>query len=76
MNACVVLQNALCNGHMNVAWFFLEEAGARNLGFFRAKWLQVAMKGTLSVPRLRLRSFRARIGSPLAFCNVRLLMCS
>ena len=35
---------------------FREEAGARNLVFFRVKWLQPAMKGTSSVRRLRLRS--------------------
>ena len=35
---------------------FGEEAGARNLVFFRVKWLQPAMKGTSSVRRLRLRS--------------------
>ena len=35
-----------------------EEAGARNLAFFRVKWLQPAMKGTLSVRRVRLRSVR------------------
>ena len=34
-----------------------EEAGARNLAFFRVKCLQPAMKGTSSVRRLRLRSF-------------------
>ena len=34
---------------------FGEEAGARNLVFFRVKWLQPAMKGTSSVRRLRLR---------------------
>ena len=28
---------------------FGEEAGARNLVFFRVKWLQPAMKGTSSV---------------------------
>ena len=34
------------NGCMNVAWaLFWEEAGARNLVFFRVKWLQPAMKG-------------------------------
>ena len=27
-----------------------EEAGARNLVFFRVKWLQPAMKGTSSMP--------------------------
>ena len=45
---------------MNVAW-----AGARNLVFFRVKWLQPAMKGTSCVRRLRLRSF----GSFYVFCN-------
>ena len=35
---------------------FGEEAGARNLVFFRVKWLQPAMKGTWSVRRLRLGS--------------------
>ena len=35
---------------------FGEEAGARNLVFFRVKWLQPAMKGTSCVRRLRLRS--------------------
>jgi len=34
-----------------------EEAGARNLVFFRVKWLQAAMKGTYCVRRVRLRSF-------------------
>ena len=33
-----------------------EEAGARNLVFFRVKWLQPAMKGTSCVRRVRLRS--------------------
>ena len=33
-----------------------EEAGARNLVFFRVKWLQATMKGTSSVRRVRLRS--------------------
>ena len=42
-----------------------EEAGVRNLGFFRVKWLQPAMKGTSSVRRLRLGSFR----SFNVFCN-------
>ena len=35
---------------------FGEEAGARNLVFFRVKWLQPAMKGTSSVRWLRLGS--------------------
>ena len=46
-----------------------EEAGARNLVFFRVKWLQPAMKGTSSVRRLRLRSFHARIVSPMCFAT-------
>ena len=46
-----------CHGCMNVAWaLFWEEAGARNLVFFRVKWLQATMKGTSSVRRLRLGS--------------------
>ena len=44
---------------------FVEEAGARNLVFFRVKWLQPAMKGTTCVRRVRLRSF----GSFYVFCN-------
>ena len=44
---------------------FGEEAGARNLVFFRAKWLQPAMKGTSCVRRVRLGSF----GSFYVFCN-------
>ena len=35
---------------------FGEEAGARNLVFFRVKWLQATMKGTSCVRRVRLRS--------------------
>ena len=46
---------------------FGEEAGARNLVFFRVKWLQPAMKGTSSVRRLRLRSFLSRIVPPMCF---------
>ena len=45
-NGCMMLQG-LCFG---------EEAGARNLVFFRVKWLQATMKGTSSVRRVRLRS--------------------
>ena len=40
-----------------------EEAGARNLAFFRVKWLQPAMKGTSCVRRVRLGSFLSRNGS-------------
>ena len=47
--------------------YFGEEAGARNLVFFRVKWLQPAMKGTSSVRRLRLRSFCARIFPLMCF---------
>ena len=46
-----------------------EEAGVRNLGFFRVKWLQPAMKGTSSVRRLRLRSFLSRIVPPMCFAT-------
>ena len=35
---------------------FGEEAGARNLVFFRVKWLRPAMKGTSCVRLLRLGS--------------------
>ena len=43
---------------MNVAWdCFGEEAGARNLVFFRVKWLRPAMKGTSCVRQVRLGSF-------------------
>ena len=44
---------------------FGEEAGARNLVFFRVKWLQPAMKGTSSVRQLRLGSFLSRIVPPM-----------
>ena len=52
-----------------------EEAGARNLVFFRVKWLQAAMKGTLcaaGAAAIVLMFF----GSPLVFCNVWLIMCA
>ena len=42
-----------------------EEAGARNLVFFRVQWLQAAMKGTSCVRRVRLGSFRTRWVPPL-----------
>ena len=46
-----------------------EEAGARNLVFFRVKWLQPAMKGTscVCVRRLRFGSFRVQSVPPLGF---------
>ena len=46
-----------------------EEAGARNLVFFRVKWQQPAMKGTSSVRRVRLGSFCARIVPPMCFAR-------
>ena len=58
-NGCMMLQG-LCFG---------EEAGARNVVFFRVKWLQATMKGTSSVRRLRLRSFHARIVPPMCFAT-------
>ena len=46
-----------CNGCMMLHGLCLgEEAGARNLVFFRVKWLQATMKGTSCVRRVRLRS--------------------
>ena len=42
-----------------------EEAGARNLAFFRVKWLQPAMKGTSCVRPVRLGAF----GSFYVFCS-------
>ena len=48
---------------------FGEEAGARNLVFFRVKWLQPAMKGTSCVRRVRLRSFLSRIVPPMCFAK-------
>ena len=58
-NGCMMLQG-LCFG---------EEAGARNLVFFRVKWLQPAMKSTSSVRRLRLRAFLSRIVPPMCFAT-------
>ena len=52
-----------------------EEAGARNLVFFRVKWLQPAMKGTSSVRRLRLRSFRTRLVPPMCFARMLVPVC-
>ena len=52
-----------------MGYVFEEEAGARNLVFFRVKWLQPAMKGTSSVRRLRLRSFLSRIVPPMSFAT-------
>ena len=60
------LQNGLCCG---------EEARARNLVFFRVKWLQATMKGTSSVRRLRLRSFRTRLVPPMGFARIFVPVC-
>ena len=57
-DACIL--HGLCFG---------EEAGARNLVFFRVKWLQRAMKGTSSVRRVRLGSFLSRIVPPMCFAT-------
>ena len=46
-----------------------EEAGARNLAFFRVKWLQPAMKGTSCVRRLRFGSFRVQSVPPMDFAT-------
>ena len=48
---------------------FREEAGARNLVFFRIKWLQATMKGTSCVRRVRLRSFCARLVPSMCFAT-------
>ena len=73
-----------CNGCMNVAWMlhglcFGEEAGARNLVFFRVKWLQATMKGTSCVRRVRLRSFRTRLVPSMCFatsgCSCGVVLC-
>ena len=48
---------------------FGEEAGARNLVFFRVKWLQATMKGTSSVRRARLGSFLSRMVPPTCFAK-------
>ena len=47
-----------------------EEAGARNLVFFRVKWLQPAMKGTSCVRRVRLGlgSFLSRSVPSMSLC--------
>ena len=46
-----------------------EEAGARNLVFFRVKWLQPAMKGTSCVRRVRLGSFLSRSVPSICFAT-------
>ena len=54
---------------------FGEEAGARNRVFFRVKWLQATMKGTSSVRRLRLRSFRTRLVPSMCFATMVVPVC-
>ena len=46
-----------------------EEAGARNLLFFRVKWLQPAMKRYLDVPRVCGGCGWGSFGSFYVFCN-------
>ena len=48
-----------------------EEAGARNLVFFRVKWLQATMKGTCTscVRRVRFGSFRVQSVPPMGFAT-------
>ena len=48
---------------------FGEEAGTRNLVFFRVKWLQPPKKGTPSVQRMRLRSLHAQIVPPMCLAT-------
>ena len=48
---------------------FVEEAGARNLVFFRVKWLHPAMKGTSCVRRVRLGSFLSRSVPSMCFAT-------
>ena len=68
MAACML--HGLCFG---------EEAGARNLVFFRVKWLQATMKGTSCVRRVRLRSFRTRLVPSMCFatsgCSCGVVLC-
>ena len=52
-----------------------EEARARNLVFFRVKWLQATMKGTSSVRRVRLGSFRTRLVPPMGFARMLVPVC-
>ena len=53
-----------------------EEVGARNLVFFRVKWLQPAMKGTSYARWLWLRLFHPRIGFSSVFCKKCLFPCA
>ena len=51
-----------------MGYVFVEEAGARNLVFFRVKWLQPAMRG---VRRVRLGSFLSRSVPSICFATSR-----
>ena len=65
-NGCMML-HGLCFG---------EEAGARNRGFFRVKWLQATMKGTSCVRRVRLGSvWSVKCGLGRVQCEVRSVKC-
>ena len=55
------LQIALEWLHECCMLFFGEEAGARNLVFFRVKWLQATTKGTSCVRQVRLGSFQREL---------------
>ena len=63
---------------MNVAWglHWGGKAGARNLVFFHAKWLQLAMEDTSCVRRVQLRSFRPRSVPPLCSAMNEWFMCA
>ena len=55
---------------------FGEEAGARNLVFFRVKWLRATMKGTSCVRRLRFGSFRVQSVPPICVLQECFFMCA
>ena len=54
---------------------FGEEAGARNLVFFRVKWLQLTMKGTSSARRVRLRSLCLFFGRTVTVALLWVCLC-
>ena len=45
------------------------------LFFFRIRWLEATMKGTSSVRRLRLRSFRTRLTPPMCLARIFIPVC-
>ena len=49
--------------------FIGKKAEARNLVFFRVKWLQLVVKGTSCVRQVRLGSFERAIASSFVFRN-------